>query len=782
MMRLSLLLLLLLSGIRALSQAVYSTNPDSATLFPTKHGTFENYAFVLNGKVIEEHTLVNHPGAKLNNVFPYAIKLEGQRYLGAVYFHTEEKYAPPVRYADDQAYFINGTQVSHYHFRMTEAASYNRIEKSPQDTTINGRLYKGYIHVHTDEDFFADRITLPELIEKYTGLSAEKVIVHWRSSRYHYTYEEDIGTIIRDHFPIYSFNISRLGVRAVEVDRIRLAEGERYIVHIVDNAYRGSKPKARLIFEDPLAVDTVFPCYMGDFDQTGQAIFTSTEIVPQPYQGKEAYLKKLSAMMNLPTEKTGRSATLDSITVQFIVLRDGMLASLESTSPKKSGHKDILTAIKKTACAWLPAIQGGRPVKVWRKMTIFYSKDRKGNIRSLDNLEYRYNVVPLERNALSPPRQVQQDAPDSAILFPTAHGTFENYMFILNGTMIEQHELANYPGARLGRALPYDTPRKDKYQGVAYFHTPWYPPSPADQYADDPAYFINGVQVSPYTIRASNVEEYIRIKRSEQDTVIDGTLYKDFIHIWTEEDFFANRIAMPEIIRKYTGLPLDSVIVHWRGHFINALNPGAIIHDHFPLYYIDPRGLQEVKVDRVHFAEGERYFVHLVGQGYRYSNFTEKGWRAPHRNYLVFNNPRAFDPAGPCYHIDFDTTGRVIHDRAKVESRPFGGEAVYLKKLSTIMGLSTDKTNTATTRDSITVQFIVLGNGSLTGLESISPRKPAHDRILQAIKQHSCVWSVAQGDKQPWFFRRKMVIFYRQDKNGNMQSLDKLEYRHDDTK
>src|SRR5690606_29478382 len=172
-------LLFLLLGSCALSQSVYSINPYSATLFPTRHGEFENYAFVLNGKVIEQQSLTHYPGAILNNVFPYAVDLEGQHYLEEVYFHTEEQYAPPVRYADDPAYFINGQQIDRYHCRLTEAEAYTQIKKSSRDTTIGGTLYKGFIHLYTNEDFFANRIALPERIEKHTGLAPEQVIIHW---------------------------------------------------------------------------------------------------------------------------------------------------------------------------------------------------------------------------------------------------------------------------------------------------------------------------------------------------------------------------------------------------------------------------------------------------------------------------------------------------------------------------------------------------------------------------------------------------------------------------
>jgi hypothetical protein len=380
-------------------------------------------------------------------------------------------------------------------------------------------------------------------------------------------------------------------------------------------------------------------------------------------------------------------------------------------------------------------------------------------------------------------QQVYSTTADSATLFPTKHGMLENYAFILNGEIIEHHKLIDYPGARLDRIFPYDNIReKDKYQGVVYFHTAWYPPSPPDQYADDPAYFINGTQVSPYAIRSSRAEAYNRIKKSIRDTVINGMWHKGSIHVHTDEDFFANRIAMPEIIKRYTGLPLEHVIVHWRGRFIDALNPGVIIHDHFPLYYINPKGIQEVKVDRIQFAEGERYVVHVVDQGYRFSILTENGWRAPERTYLVFKDPIGLDPAGPCYLTDFDTVGTVIHHRTKVEPKPFQGETAYLKKLSTVIGLSAGTPDEATVLDSITVQFIVLGNGQLTALGATTVDKPGHKRILQAIKQHPCVWPVASNGDRPLLFWRKMTIFYYRNQHGDILSLDSLEYRYDDIK
>lgn len=385
------LFIIVLSGLEVFSQSEYTNIPDSAALFPKKYGTFKDYAFVLNGKLIERNALLNNSEAKLNNVFSNSITLEGKRYAGAVYFHTEEQYAPHVRYADHPAYFINGRQISPYQIRVTNVEEYTRIRKSAQDTTINGTLYRGSIYVNTDKDFFADRISLSDLIEKYTGLKPELVTVRWLGFQNRYMDTQDVGTIIGNDLSLYSFKIGNLSVKKIEVDRIHLAQGVRYVVHLIDNSYKSSNPKASLFFEEPLAVDTVFPCYVPDYDLQGNSFFTRHEIESKPYKGLDFYLKKLSSTMELPSVKPFKAIQSDSITVQFVVLKDGMITNLKSVQPHKPGHVAILNAIKKNACVWSPAIMGSRPITSFKKMVIFYSEDKKGNIRSLDRLEYRYD-------------------------------------------------------------------------------------------------------------------------------------------------------------------------------------------------------------------------------------------------------------------------------------------------------------------------------------------------------------------------------------------------------
>lgn len=620
-----LLILFLVSFRPSFSQTDYSNNPNNATLHATKHGAFEDYAFVLNGKVIKPATLLNNPGSRLSNVFPYAITLNAKRYLGAVYFHTPQGDAPPSQGTNEPAFFINDRQVSSKHALLTRPEDYTHIQKSAKDTLIAGKLYKGAIQIYTEENFFANRIGLPDLIKKYTGLPENKVIVHWRSSRYQYRHEENLGTIIKDSFPLYYFENSHMGIKAIEVDSICLAEGVQYVVHLVDNQYQHANPKAAVLLADPMLMDTLAPCYVTDFAPEEHTIFISTEIQAEPRGGIAKYLKRISGTMGINAVKAPHPGLLDSVSIQFIVMRDGRITALQSISPPSPEQQKVLTAIKKNSCAWLPALQGGRTVHTWRLMKIVYTKNKKGAIQTLNRMVYKQmpSLPPIpyaeSKRFVNTPVSI-----DTASLFPKVYGNFEDYTFIVNGTTIDRSLLANYPNARLGRIISNNTEKKNTPKGVVYFNTSEYPPSPADEYADDPAYFINDRQVSPYAIRSTDIASYNYIRRSKQDTMINGVLYTGTVRVYTDEDFFSHRLNLSEIVKKYTELSMDKVMVHWRGQYVDYLNTGLIIHDNFPLYYIDPRGLNEIKIDRIQFAEGERYLVRVFDKGYRSNVFTEK--------------------------------------------------------------------------------------------------------------------------------------------------------------
>ncbi|MEC3882110.1 hypothetical protein, partial [Parapedobacter sp. 10938] len=107
----------------------------------------------------------------------------------------------------------------------------------------------------TDEDFFAGRRSLAEILNGYNDLPAEQVIVHWYSPMPPTTSESDTGMIIPAHFSTYYLDESDL--KRVKVGRIRFAEGDRYVVHLIDGRYNRvdvSSNKAREIFETPLTV------------------------------------------------------------------------------------------------------------------------------------------------------------------------------------------------------------------------------------------------------------------------------------------------------------------------------------------------------------------------------------------------------------------------------------------------------------------------------------------------------------------------------------------------
>jgi hypothetical protein len=189
----------------------------------------------------------------------------------------------------------------------------------------------------------------------------------------------------------------------VNINKIRFAEGDRYVVELVDDNFKGmgmiphkvggrkeNQMKIQSIFKNPLSVDTDCPCCLADFDTTAHDIFNIVEIMPKPYQGEEYYLQKLSTTMELPIEKNATHLLSESITVQFFVTQYGLLTGLTSVSTDKPEYAEILRAINRNACLWSAGIHNGRFVPaVKRKMTIFYSKDQEGNIQSLDSLAYR---------------------------------------------------------------------------------------------------------------------------------------------------------------------------------------------------------------------------------------------------------------------------------------------------------------------------------------------------------------------------------------------------------
>ena len=139
----------------------------------------------------------------------------------------------------------------------------------------------------------------------------------------------------------------------------------------------------------PLIIDSISPCYVLDIDpEEEDGVFTITTIPPAPNKGIKVYLEQLATTMGLPAVKPNIGLRSDSISVEFLIFKNGWIAALTSTAPNIPGHEVILHAIKKNSCVWKPALQAGRPVVYLLKMVIYYSRDDMGNILSLDNLYY----------------------------------------------------------------------------------------------------------------------------------------------------------------------------------------------------------------------------------------------------------------------------------------------------------------------------------------------------------------------------------------------------------
>ncbi|MEJ5145992.1 hypothetical protein [Sphingobacterium sp. MYb388] len=141
----------------------------------------------------------------------------------------------------------------------------------------------------------------------------------------------------------------------------------------------------------PLVIDSISPCYVVNInlEEVEDAIFTITNIAPYPKKGKKLYLEQLAATMGLPAAKPNIALKSDSISVEFIIFKNGWIAALTSTEPNIPGHEAILHAIKKNACVWGPALQEGRPLVYLQRMVIYYSRDYNGNILSLDDFDDR---------------------------------------------------------------------------------------------------------------------------------------------------------------------------------------------------------------------------------------------------------------------------------------------------------------------------------------------------------------------------------------------------------
>jgi hypothetical protein len=174
----------------------------------------------------------------------------------------------------------------------------------------------------------------------------------------------------------------------MDISRLRALPQAKQPMSMVFSTRPTETKKKRSI--RPLISDSISPCYIVNIDpEEEDGIFTVTTIPPAPNKGIKIYLEQLATTMGLPAVKPNIGLKSDSISVQFLIFKNGWIAALTSTEPNIPGHGVILHAIKKNACVWKTALQSGRPVVYLLKMVIYYSRDDKGNILSLDNLYYR---------------------------------------------------------------------------------------------------------------------------------------------------------------------------------------------------------------------------------------------------------------------------------------------------------------------------------------------------------------------------------------------------------
>ncbi len=223
---------------------------------------------------------------------------------------------------------------------------------------------------------------MPELLSRYPNLSSDHTLIQLE-------YPGSVAIVIYNNHHLYHIDPQQL--LPVKAGRIRLAGGIRNVIQLVDTGYLLSAAKAAHLFGNASQIDISCPCYLTNFDTEGRSIHYghNTELKPAPLYGTNSYLRRLSETLNLPSIRTATQSLPHSIEVEFIVTRAGLLADLKSTSPDSPGYGRILQAIKRHSCEWSGALMGGRPLIYRQKMTIYYTLDPKGNILSLDALNFR---------------------------------------------------------------------------------------------------------------------------------------------------------------------------------------------------------------------------------------------------------------------------------------------------------------------------------------------------------------------------------------------------------
>lgn len=359
-----------------------------------------------------------------------------------------------------------------------------------------------------------------------------------------------------------------------------------------------------------------------------------------------------------------------------------------------------------------------------------------------------------------------------------------NYAFVINDEIIPSSNLNNFTNPKLYKYHPHEINIKNqKYEGALYFETS-NRTYHNDEYINDPAFFVNEVLVSSYDIRSIRPENFINLKKSTRDTIIGQKKYKGAIWVDTEEDYFSSRLNLERYITTQTKLPLTQVIVHWfNPTYENNSYTGSLISNNFKTYYLDPSNLNIGAINMFSIGSDTSYIINIVDSRYKqgYNRYKQgilivDQWHIPEKSDALFQSPRSIDPKCPCYLNKYDITSITIAEATELRPEPYGGNKSYLNKLSLALDLSKTKNDIPTESDSLSVSFLVTKTGMIANLESLNPNKPDNEIILNAIKKHSCVWSLARNSGRPMVSRRKMKIIYSKNQQGNIIALTSLKF------
>ncbi|WP_149915496.1 hypothetical protein [Sphingobacterium cavernae] len=391
-MKYLLLFAFIIFGNSADSQHNRTTTKKSSIINTNEDVAFYNYAFVVDDIVIDRNKLIDYPKAEIYDLFPNSNTIGGKSYSGVLYFKTNADQIPYTRYADDPAWFLNGKQISSFNIRETSPEYYTHIVKSLADTIINDRLYKGSIHILTEENYFDIRTSFKQILLNYNDIDPKETMLFWFRSVPKFTKINDIG-VFETNFAINYLDNGDL--KKLRIDSLQLVNGRKYVFQIKNGGNRfaksslyGTSNKSIAIFKKPLMIDTECACYLSEFNTDSIGIFQSVEIMPIPYDGEKFYLQKLSSTLKILNNNKSTSAVLDSINVSFLITDIGLLTRLHSNSSNTNTNSAILHAIKRNACLWTPGVQSGIPVNTQRNMIIYYNKDQEGSIMSFDKIKY----------------------------------------------------------------------------------------------------------------------------------------------------------------------------------------------------------------------------------------------------------------------------------------------------------------------------------------------------------------------------------------------------------